>query len=80
MPDFPGRVFQIEALDPDVKELKKFLPRGKANVLTRNYPLKAEELKKKLKITDGGEKYVQSGFSSQKKKHLAICCLPTKTQ
>jgi hypothetical protein len=82
--DFPGRVFQIEVLDPDVKELKRFLPNGKANVLTRNYPLKAEELKKKLKLTDGGEKYV-IGFSvdnyrHKKKKHLAICCLPTKTQ
>jgi hypothetical protein len=64
--------------------LKRFLPNGKANVLTRNYPLKAEELKKKLKLIDGGEKYV-IGFSAdsyrhKKKKHLAICCLPTKTK
>ncbi|MBP9927273.1 MAG: class I SAM-dependent methyltransferase, partial [Cyclobacteriaceae bacterium] len=79
MADFPGRIFQVESLDPDTKQLKSLLPNGKANVLTRNYPLKPEELKKKLKLTDGGEKYV-IGFSSQKKKHLAILSLPIKTR
>lgn len=79
MTDFPGRIFQVESFDPDTKQLKSLLPKGKANVLTRNYPLKPEELKKKLKLTDGGEKYV-IGFSSQKKKQLAVCSLATKTQ
>jgi 16S rRNA G966 N2-methylase RsmD len=70
---FPGRIFNIEKLiKPDAKLVEGFLPNRKANVLTRNYPLSAEQLKKKLKLTDGGEKYV-FGFSGEAQKYLAIC-------
>ncbi len=69
--DFPGRVFKIEALNPTLQLLKELLPEGKANVATRNYPLSAQELKKKLKLKDGGEKYV-IGFSDQKKKTIVL--------
>jgi hypothetical protein len=69
--DFPGRVFKIEALNPTVKLLKELLPEGKANVATRNYPLSAQELKKKLKLKDGGEKFVL-GFSEEKSKSVVI--------
>ena len=31
---------------------------GRANVAVRNYPLSAPELKKKLKLTDGGDLYL----------------------
>jgi hypothetical protein len=70
--DFPGRIFQIENLNPNQKELQDLLPTKQANVLTRNYPLRPEELKKKLSVQDGGDKYL-IGFSSEKKKHLALC-------
>jgi hypothetical protein len=40
-------------------------------VLTRNYPLSPEELKKKLKLNDGGEDYLIA-FSGTKEKYLAI--------
>jgi 16S rRNA G966 N2-methylase RsmD len=70
--DFPGRIFCIESLNPTQKELHELLPTKQANVLTRNYPLRAEELKKKLKVRDGGDKYL-IGFSSEKKKYLALC-------
>jgi len=69
--DFPGRIFKIEALNPTLQLLKELLPEGKANVATRNYPLSAQELKKKLKLKDGGEKYV-IGFSDQKKKTIVL--------
>jgi hypothetical protein len=69
--DFPGRVFKIEALNPTLKLLKELLPEGKANVATRNYPLSAQELKKKLKLKDGGEKFVL-GFSEEKSKSVVI--------
>ena len=49
--DFPGRVWQI-AGHPKTKGLKQ------ANVLVRNYPLTAEQLKKKLKLRDGGTTFV----------------------
>ena len=53
--DFPGRVWKI-------KEPTPALPKGKeirqANVIVRNYPLTAEQLKKKLHLKDGGDAYV----------------------
>ena len=70
--NFPGKVFLIECLDPDKKQLKEFLPEGKVNVVTRNYPLSPEEIKKKLRLRDGGSKFL-IGFSSTKKKHTAVC-------
>lgn len=70
--DFPGRIFRVENLNPDKKELHNLLPAKQINVLTRNYPLRPEELKKKLNVRDGGDKYL-IGFSSEKKKYLGLC-------
>lgn len=69
--DFPGRVFKIEALNPTLQMFKELLPDGKANVATRNYPLSAQELKKKLKLKDGGGKFV-IGFSEERRKSVVI--------
>ncbi len=71
--DFPGRIFQIEQFaKADVKELHALLPDQKVNVITRNYPLSAEQLKTKLKLKDGGEKYLIA-FSTEQKKVLLLC-------
>ena len=71
--DFPGRIFEIEALiKPDVKVVRQYFPKGKANVATRNYPLSPEELKKKTGLKDGGEKFL-IGFSGVKEKFVAVC-------
>ncbi len=72
IPDFPGRIFQIEKINPTQKELHNLLPTKQINVLTRNYPLRPEELKRKLNLRDGGDKYL-IGFSSQTKKHIGLC-------
>lgn len=69
---FPGRVFRTELLNPDAKQLNEFLPQGQANVATRNYPLTPDQIKKKLGLRDGGEKFVLA-FSSSKKKFIAAC-------
>ena len=50
---FPGRIFKVKSFIP-TKNALDFFPSGKANVITRNYPLTAEALKKKLKLKDGG--------------------------
>ena len=51
--DFPGRVWQV------IECNLKTIPKGtRANVVTRNYPIKAEQLQKKWKIIDGGEQYI----------------------
>ena len=60
--DFPGRIFEAEELNP--KEIKKG---EKFNIITKNYPLKPEEIKKKYKIKDGGEDYLIFSQSSQNK-------------
>lgn len=51
--DFPGKVFEIQEAFPfgDLKRKKTF---AKANITTRNFPLKVEEIRKKFKIKDGG--------------------------
>lgn len=78
VPNFPGKVFLIECLNPDAKKLKELLPEGKVNVVSRNYPLTPDEIKKKLHLRDGGAKFL-IGFSSSKKKHLALCSRITGT-
>lgn len=58
--DFPGRKFQIQAIVPfsgkEVKHLGKQY--GQLNVAVRNFRLSAEELKRRLKVRDGGEVYL----------------------
>lgn len=69
---FPGRIFKINhTVKPEAKILADLLPEGKANVLTRNYPLSPDELKKKLKVNDGGKYYV-IGFTGFKIRHFVI--------
>ena len=49
--NFPGRVWKIaNSQEPKAK--------SQANVLVRNYPLTAEQLKKKLHLRDGGERFI----------------------
>lgn len=68
--DFPGRIFKIKNfLKADVKSARTHFPSGKANVFTRNYPLTPDELKKKLKLQDGGDSYL-IGCTGVKKKFL----------
>lgn len=72
VPDFPGKTFLIECLNPDSKQLNELLPDGQVNVVSRNYPLTTEEIRKKWHLRDGGEKFL-IGFSSAKRKYLAVC-------
>lgn len=56
--NFPGRVFKItNTLDYNEKSVKT-LGLKKANIATRNFPDSIEQIKKKLKITDGGNNYL----------------------
>jgi hypothetical protein len=68
---FPGRIFKIESHKLETRKSKVIFPEGKANIFVRNYPLGPEQLKKKLKIGDGGEKYL-IGFSGAKEKFLVV--------
>lgn len=57
---FPGRSFRIIAISSvNKKELKRHLSGiTKANIATRNFPLTVAELRKRLKLKDGGETYI----------------------
>lgn len=57
---FPGRQFHIKAVSSlNKKELKRALAGiDRANIACRNFPMKPEELRKRLKLKDGGNDYI----------------------
>ena len=57
---FPGRSFVVERVTTMNKgELRKALVGiEKANIATRNFPLSVAELRKRLKLKDGGDVYI----------------------
>ena len=72
---FPGRRFVITAVSSmNKKELKHaFDGIDQANVAVRNFPLSAQELKKRLKMKDGGDTYVFATTDSIDRHLLLIC-------
>jgi len=53
---FPGKSFRVIETGPvDMSWLKKHLPNKQVNISTRNFPGKPEDLRKKLKLSDGGD-------------------------
>lgn len=58
--EFPGRKFRVlSVFSMNKKELKRELADvSKANVSIRNFPLSAEELRKRLKLKEGGDIYI----------------------
>lgn len=72
--DFPGRSFRIIAISSfNKKELKRYLSGiTKANIATRNFPLSVAELRKRLKLKDGGETYIFATTLSDESHVLVI--------
>ena len=72
--DFPGRIFKIEkCLEYNKTAMKQFLNNGKANITTRNFPETVENIRKKWKISDGGNVYVFFTTNSSNEKIVIIC-------
>lgn len=71
---FPGRSFRIIAISSfNKKELKRHLSGiTKANIATRNCPLSVAELRKRLKLKDGGETYIFATTLSDESHVLVI--------
>ena len=71
---FPGRSFRIIAVSSfNKKELKRYLSGiTKANIATRNFPLSVAELRKRLKLKDGGETYIFATTLSNESHMLVI--------
>lgn len=58
--NFPGRVFRVEAVLPFNHKLCKTLCQTlpQANITVRNFPVKADELRQRTRIRDGGDTYL----------------------
>jgi 16S rRNA G966 N2-methylase RsmD len=56
--EFPGRTFRVIDVVTLDKKLKNRFENGYANILTRNYPLSVEEIKKKTGLKEGGDQYL----------------------
>ncbi len=73
--DFPGRTFAIKEIIPFSSSMCKSFAKhyDTCNITTRNFPLSAVELRKKLKVRDGGEIYLFATTNSHDKSILVIC-------
>lgn len=73
--DFPGRVFQVEAVSGfGKKELKALLSDiSKANLTVRNFPTSVAELRKRLHLSEGGDTYLFATTLHPKEKILIKC-------
>ena len=60
VPDFPGRSFRIDAsCGFNKKELRAMLAGvSKANITVRNFPASVAEIRKKLRLAEGGDVYL----------------------
>ena len=72
---FPGRGFVIERVSTmNKRELKEALAGiDKANIAVRNFPLSVADLRKRLKLKDGGDVYIFA-TTDAKKGHLVMVC------
>lgn len=55
---FPGRVFQIHGIIPFDKRSLSALVKTQANLSVRNFPESAPALQRRLKLRDGGSRYL----------------------
>ena len=78
--DFPGRVFQISAISSMNKRSLRQNLQGitQANISTRNFPLKPEELRRRLKLRDGGDTYL-FGTTLSDGSHVILICKKWET-
>ncbi len=57
--EFPGRKLKlIHIIKPDKKLIRQHVSDGIINVISKNFPLNSNELKKKFRLKDGGEDFL----------------------
>lgn len=73
---FQGRSFKIKSICKfDKKQILAALGTSKANITTRNFPISVEDIRKKLKIKDGGNFYL---FFTEDKEQNKIVLITEK--
>ena len=74
--DFPGRRFRITGCrsfsKQDLKQIAREIPQ--ANITIRNFPSTVQELRKKLKIKEGGDRYLFI-TTLKNEQHVILECL-----
>lgn len=72
---FPGRRFLIERVTSmNKRELKSALAGiSQANITVRNFPLSVAELRRRLKLSDGGTAYIFATTLNDKRHVLLVC-------
>ncbi|MBQ3754471.1 MAG: RsmD family RNA methyltransferase [Prevotella sp.] len=72
---FPGRSFQIDAVTTmnkrDLKETLQGLTQ--ANITVRNFPLSVAELRRRLKLSEGGSTYIFATTLATGDRRLFVC-------
>lgn len=72
---FPGRSFKVETVTTmNKKELRRALAGiTKANITTRNFPMGVAELRKRLKLSEGGSTYIFATTLAEGSHVLLVC-------
>lgn len=80
--DFPGRIFSIKKTTTmNKKELRLALAGiTSANIATRNFPMSVAELRKRLKIKDGGDTYIFATTDNNGAHIIYICAKLSKNR
>lgn len=71
--EFPGRRFKIEKCLPFNKKAMAKESIRKANVTTRNFPISVGDIRKKMKLKDGGDIYLFFTTNINDEKTIIIC-------
>jgi len=71
--EFPGRRFKIDKTIPFNKKAFSKENIDKANVTTRNFPLSVGDIRKKLKLKDGGNNYLFFTTNLNDEKVILLC-------
>lgn len=72
---FPGKQYAVKAVcTMNKRELKQQLSGvTHANIAVRNFPMTAEQLRKRLRLTDGGSTYIFATTTAQREHVLYVC-------
>lgn len=71
---FPGRAYRIvEVRSFNKEDARALCALGQANISCRNFPLRPEELRKRLKLKDGGSNHLIATTDSTGK-HIVFVC------
>jgi hypothetical protein len=72
--DFPGKVYEKISSGPVQREwLMPHLTDSRVNISTKNFPLKADALRKKFKLKDGGDLTLFGIQNKNEKNELILC-------